>query len=271
MLDELNDSLSIPFDKSREEVWETVRQKTENSPKPRTVILRKRRLMWAAAVMIILIGSGLVIRFFHYTVKSEAGQIAEFFLPDGSKVSLSPQSKVTYFPLWWVVERKLTLKGEAFFEVQKGKRFSVKSSRGITSVLGTSFDIYARPDNYRVICYTGRVKVETRKNKNEIILTPGDKAEINTHGEIVFSKDSNPKQYVSWLYNQYVFTSAPIQYVLDELSRRYNVTITSQHKIEGRYTGNFSANIPVEQALSLVCKPFGLTFVKKAPGHFEIE
>jgi len=37
------------------------------------------------------------------------------------------------------------------------------------------------------------------------------------------------------------------------------------------YTGNFSAEIPVEQALNIVCKPFGLTFVKKDSNHFVIK
>ena len=272
LLDELNHSLTIPYDKSREEVWESIEKKMDSSkPKVHRLNYRKVRILWAAAMIALLAGSGVILRFFHYTVKSEPGQMAEFFLPDGSAVSLAAQSEVTYYPLWWSIERKVTLKGEAFFKVQKGKQFSVKSNRGVTSVLGTSFDIYARNDNYRVVCYTGRVKVEARSNKNEIILTSGEKAEINTQGEIAFSKDHKPSQYISWLNNQFVFTSAPIRFVLNEMARRYNVTITLQKAIKGSYTGNFSANTPIDQALSIVCKPFGLTFVKKENNHFEIK
>jgi len=271
-LDELNDSLEIPYNKSSEEVWETVQQKIERSrPKVHRLNFRQIRIIWAAAIIILLIGSGVAIRFFHYTVKSEAGQMAEFFLPDGSKVTLSAQSEVTYFPLWWSIERKVKLKGEAFFKVQKGKQFSVKSNRGITSVLGTSFDIYARPDNYRVVCYTGRVKVEARKSNKKIVLTPGEKAEINREGEISFSKEAKTGQYVAWLNKQYVFTSAPLAFVFGEMARRYNVSITLQYPVTGSYTGNFPASMPVEQALSIVCKPFGLTFVKKDSNHFVIK
>jgi len=272
ILDELNDSLSIPYNKSSEQVWESIEQNMQrNKSNIRRFNFRKTRVMWAAAIVLLLIGSASIIRFFHFTVNSEAGQMAEFFLPDGSKVTLAAQSEITYYPLWWSVERKVTLRGEAFFKVQKGKRFSVKSVRGITSVLGTSFDIYARPDNYRVVCYTGKVKVEARSGNKKIVLTPSEKAEIDSRGEIAFSKEAKANDYVAWLSNQYVFTSAPLSFVFGELSRRYNVSITLQHPVKGSYTGNFQASIPVEQALSIVCKPFGLNFVKKDGKHFVIK
>jgi transmembrane sensor len=41
----------------------------------------------------------------------------------------------------WSKERTLSLEGEAFFEVQKGSKFSVVTSDGIVEVLGTSFDV----------------------------------------------------------------------------------------------------------------------------------
>jgi ferric-dicitrate binding protein FerR (iron transport regulator) len=271
-LNKLNESLSIPYQKSKEEIWQSIQQEMSKSePKVIELNFRKMRMFWAAAVIVLLISSGLTIRFFHYTVESQPGQLATFFLPDGSEVSLAARSKATYYPLWWSFSRKVTLQGEAFFKVRKGKQFSVKSKRGITSVLGTSFDIYARNDNYRVICYTGKVSVKVRGNKNKIVLTPGEKAEINHLGEITFTKETKPGQFVDWLNNQFVFTSVPVQHVLEEMARRYNVTIIIDKPVTGSYTGDFSASTPVEQALTIVCKPFGLTFVKKDEHHFIIK
>ena len=264
MLDELNGSLSIPYNKTKEEVWKALNKNIKSNPvKTRRLNYRKVRMVWAAAMIALLVGFGLFLRFYHYTVAAKSGQIANFFLPDGSEVILSSESEAAYYPLWWAYSRKVTLKGEAFFKVQKGKKFSVKSARGITTVVGTSFDIYARADNYKVVCYTGKVSVKARESKQKIILTPGEKAEINTRGEIAFSKEKVTNQAISWINNQFVFTSEPLPSVFDEMARRYNVKIKMDEPFEEKYTGNFSTNMPVEQALSIVCKPFGLTFTKQ--------
>ena len=271
-LDKLNNSLYIPYDKSSNEVWESIQQKINKKPvKVRKLHFSKVRTIWAAASIALLVGLTLTLRFYHYSVKANPGKIASFFLPNGSEISLAPESEVTYYPLWWSVSRIVKLKGEAFFKVQKGEKFSVKSDRGITSVLGTSFDIYARTDNYRVVCYTGKVNVKARSGNNQIVLTPGEKAEINSEGEIAYSKEVRPNQYVAWINNQFVFTSTPITAVLAEVARRYNVTITIDKSVHGSYTGNFPASIPVEQAISIVCKPFGLTFVKQNEKHYVVK
>lgn len=272
MLDELHDSLSIPYNKSKEEVWESINKSIQSKPvKTRRLNYRRVRIVWAAAMIALLVGSGLFLRFYHYTVGAKPGQIANFFLPDGSEVILSPESEATYYPLWWAYSRKVTLRGEAFFKVQKGKKFSVKSTRGITTVVGTSFDIYARSDNYKVVCYTGKVSVKARDSKQKIVLTPGEKAEINIIGEILFSKEKVANQARSWINNQFVFTSEPLPSVFNEMARRYNITIVYHASDTLSYTGNFTSAIPVEQALSLVCKPFGLSFSKQGEKTFVIE
>ncbi len=272
MLDKLNDSLSIPYNKSKEEVWKAISHSIESKPaKTRRLNFGKVRMVWAAAMIALLVGVGLFLRFYHYTVETKPGQIANFFLPDGSEVILSPESEAAYYPLWWAYSRNVTLKGEAFFKVQKGKKFSVKSARGITTVVGTSFDIYARTDNYRVVCYTGKVSVKARESKQKIILTPGEKAEINKQGDIAFSKEKIANQAMSWINNQFIFTSEPLASVFDEMARRYDVKIIMEKPYKENYTGNFSTNIPVEQALSIVCKPFGLTFTKQEERMYVIK
>ncbi len=272
MLDELNDSLSISYNKSKEEVWSEINKQIKNQPaKTRRINFSRVRMVWAAAMIALLVGLGVLLRFYHYTVEAGPGQIANFFLPDGSEVVLSPASKATYYPLWWNYSRKVTLDGEAFFKVQKGKKFSVKSERGITTVVGTSFDIYARQDNYRVVCYTGKVWVKARKSSRKIILTPGDKAEIDAKGEILFSNEKAVGKYTAWINNQFVFTSEPVRLVFSEMARRYNVTILLKNAVTGNYTGNFSSNIPIEKALAIVCKPFGFTIEKQGNRTYVIK
>ncbi len=259
--------MEIPYEKSRDEIWEAIQQKiaVENKPVLRIRPVRAR-LLWAAATLALLVGLVALLRFYHQTAP---GQMATVTLPDESTVVLNAQSVLTYYPLWWTFSRKVVLTGEAFFKGPHGKRFSVKSTRGTVAVLGTSFDIYARKDNYRVVCFTGTVQV-TSRTKNRIVLTPGEKAEVNLRGEITFSKKIKTSDYNAWTDHQFVFTATPIASVLAEMARRYNVKIDLKKAVNENYTGNFSAEIPVEQALNIVGKPFGLTFVKVDNQHFII-
>ena len=39
-------------------------------------------------------------------------------------------------------ERIIQLRGEAFFEVEKGSRFVVQTGKGAVEVLGTSFNVF---------------------------------------------------------------------------------------------------------------------------------
>ncbi|GMT44173.1 MAG: hypothetical protein IEMM0006_0005 [bacterium] len=270
-LNNLHASLEIPYEESLDEIWEAMQQKIAVEDKPVRLRIRpaRMRFLWVAATLGLLIGLGALLRFYHHTIRTAPGQMATITLPDESTVVLNAQSKLTYYPLWWTFSREVVLTGEAFFKGPHGKRFSVKSTRGTVDVLGTSFDIYARKDNYRVVCFTGTVQV-TSRTKNRIILTPGEKAEVNPQGEITFSKEIKTSDYNAWTNQQFVFTATPIAAVLAEMARRYNVKIDLEKAVNKNYTGNFSAEIPVEQALNIVGKPFGLTFVKVDNQHFII-
>jgi ferric-dicitrate binding protein FerR (iron transport regulator) len=270
-LDKLHVSMEVPYEKGRDKIWDAMQQKMATKEIRIHRIQPARRRLWlVAATLAILMGVGALLRFYHRTIRTAPGQMVTLTLPDGSTAALNAQSVLTYYPLWWSISAKVTLTGEAFFKGHHSQRFSVKSDRGTVAVLGTSFDIYARRDNYRVVCFTGKVRV-TSRTKNRIVLTPGDKAVVNPRGEITFSKEIKTRDYNAWTNHQFVFTAVPLASVLNELARRYNVKIDLRKHIQAKYTGNFSAEIPVEQALNIVCKPFGLTFVKTDSRHFVIQ
>lgn len=267
-LDKLHRLMEVPYSKGKEEIWEAVQEKMpaeEKIVRP-LPIYRKTRWM-AAAVVALLIGLTALLRFYPVTVRTAPGQTASVALPDGSSVMLNAASWLTYHPLWWKFSPEITLEGEAFFTGRHNRHFTVRSKLGTVTVLGTSFDVYARSGLYRVVCFTGKVNVTSRTRKS-LVLTPGEKAEITPAGEITFTKDIRTDDYNAWTRGQFVFTAAPLPSVLDELARRYHVRIVLQQKISSGYTGNFSASIPVEEALNIVCKPFGLTFVKKDNGIY---
>ena len=272
-IDDFFANTDIAYTKSKDEIWDNLVSKTETkatiAPINKTSNFKLNIVYSIAATMLLIAGMFSVLRYYTTTIKSSPNQYISTNLPDGSTVSLAPNSTLTYYPLWWQLSRKVSLEGEAFFDVEKGKQFNVTSSLGKTIVLGTSFNIFSRGDEYNVTCVTGKVKVVSI-TKQEVILTPSYHAELNKSGEIKVSKNSYNDFNSSSTKDGFSFTSVPLQLVIDEIEDYYNVKITYQGDLNYLYTGFFSKQKPIEEVLNILCKPFGITYVKKAEDNYEI-
>ncbi len=262
--------VEIPFEKSKADVWDMLDEKIEDKPGAKKIRFRNRRLIAAmAASFLILIGTSLVMRFYTITIKSDFGEHLRAELPDNSSIELNAESSLSYHPYWWKFSRKIDFSGEGYFQIAKGSKLEVASSNGKTIVLGTSFNIYNRDNLYKVTCLTGKVKVVSVTNE-EAILTPDYHAEVDEQGNILVNKLEKPTQETDWTKNMFSFTAEPIMCVFNEIERQYDVKISVPKKIDYSYTGYFPKSIGIEQTLNLVCKPFGLTFVKKSGNEFLI-
>ncbi len=256
--------------KSKTEVWTNMEAKITDQPKGRLLSINFRiTKLVAAASIVILFSLGSFLRFYSVTIESPAGQHLEAFLPDQSKVNLNAKSSISYNPYWWKMNRKVKLEGEAFFEVQKGKKFTVVSPIGITQVLGTSFNIFAREEIYKVTCITGTVKVRSLLGY-EAIIKPNSKAEIIRNGEIKVSTNIETFPEISWRKNIFLFTATPVHAVFKEIERQYGVTIDSNINEESLYTGNFSREQNVEDVLQYVCPALGFKYIRKSTGEYII-
>jgi ferric-dicitrate binding protein FerR (iron transport regulator) len=261
---------ALPFEKSKEEVWESLSEKLMERPPARIVRFRTYRLQAAAAAMIVLLVSVfLVMRYYTVSINSAHGEFQTAQLPGGSIAELNAGSRLSYHPLWWEIKRIVRIEGEGYFEVAKGKEFQVRSENGFTEVLGTTFTIYARPDEYRVTCFTGSVKVVSGTGQ-EAILSPDYQARIGSEGHIIVSREKMPEIVNSWITGMFSFTAHPLRLVLDEIERQYDVRIIFQPQREYLYTGHFSKEKPVGEVMELIVKPFGLNFVQRSERSFEV-
>lgn len=253
----------INWAKSKADVWNELQTKMEHKP-ARVVSFRNNMIQWAAAaVVFVMIGVGGVISSYQKTIECLPGEHLVAELPDGSTVDLNAASKLVYYPLKWKWERKLKFEGEGFFNVQKGSTFTVNSANGITQVLGTSFNIYAREENYRVTCLTGKVQV-TAPNDEKVVLLPQNHVELE-EGKLVVTKMFEPEKAISWKQNYFFFAGRPLLEVIDEIERQYAVTIKLDPQLNNRNFGsNFSKQHSVEDVLDFVCKPMNLKFEKQA-------
>lgn len=256
--------------RSKAEVWATIESQMDARAKGRSLILNFTMAQWAVAAGIaILIATGSFLRFYSVDIQTTVGQHLVAELPDHSKVNLNAESTLIYYPYWWGITRIVHLEGEGFFEVQKGKKFTVKSSRGITQVLGTSFNVFSREEVYKVTCVTGCVKVKSRAGF-VVILKPNSKAEIQSDGRINVLNNIETYPEISWKKNIFLFTASPVFQVFKEIERQYGVHIEAKVDDRSLYTGNFTRDQNIEEILEYVCPALGLKYIRKSAGEYLI-
>jgi len=264
--------IDLPFTVSKDEVWKNLSgQLDQPRIEVRSVSLNPFYRMAIAASLILLLGISGFMRFYTKTVFTSAGQHLTLCLPDSSVIELNAQSNVKFHPYWFSISRTLTLDGEAFFKVIHGNQFKVQSLKGETTVLGTSFNIYSRDNDYNVTCFTGKVKVVSAEKNEIVLLTPNEQAFINKDGFLRLVQEVNVKTVKSWRDNMFVFTGSPIFKVLHEIERQYNIKIQFKADSNLTYTGNFSKSLSEKEVLDLVCTSLGLKFEARSGNEFLVE
>jgi ferric-dicitrate binding protein FerR (iron transport regulator) len=260
----------IVWKKSEKEVWAELERQINRKPIGKSVSLFPKVINWVAAVVIfLLVGFGSTVFVYTKTIRSVPGQKLLTELPDGSTVELNAGSTLKYHPLEWTFKRKLKFEGEAYFMVQKGKRFEVESANGTTQVLGTSFNIYARDNDYRVTCFSGKVKVVSNSNES-VLLSPNNHVEIE-NGEFIMKPNFKAEKAIDWKMNRFDFTGRPLNEVFSEIERQFAVKIQIQSELSNRnFSSNFSKPENVEEVLDYVCKSMQLKFIKQSESVFLI-
>lgn len=256
--DKVKDKLSeyrFEGEASDEKVADFFHQMDHPEPKKRDSFGGQVLKIAASVALFAMAGWGLY-QISETTISTGRGEFAQVELPDGSRVDLKYESAVSFNHISWWFERKLAFEGEGFFDVEKGSDFTVMSDAGNTTVLGTSFNIKSRGSRYEVKCFTGRVAVSS--GDSERILTPG-KATLFEEGREIRAFNFDPET-THWNQGEIHFQDQPLDVVLAELERVYDVKLKLTDDLEPiRYTGFFPTD-DLNLALKLVCDPLGLDF-----------
>lgn len=197
---------------------------------------------------------------FYITSKKEVstliGETTVLNLPDNSKVTINASSSVQIKRFNW--DRNITLRGEAYFEVEKGKKFTVATKDALVKVLGTKFNIISRDNYFETICYEGRVLVTYKNTKR--VLNVGDKFLVIDNKTI--ETRNTKKDPHKWNGDKSSFKNTPIKHVLKEFERHYNVRIKANFNVDEKFTGSF-VHDNENLALKSIALPFNLKIQKK--------
>lgn len=225
-----------------------MRRIAESKTQKRSGIQMYWRYVAVAAVLLILFipfkyfaDKNSADNYVTYSVTAHA-PVQKIELPDGSTVWLNRLSTLRYRKHFDEKFRKVELDGEAYFEVSKNvnRPFIVCTDDLNVKVLGTSFNIRSRKD----LCmadatlFEGSVEVCGSNNEGMIVLSPGQKAELNKTTGQLHVKQINLNTDVKWHDDVIRFDKATIFEITAVLERFYDVKIIISPDVDNNtYSG----------------------------------
>lgn len=193
------------------------------------------------------------------TITTPRGGTYQVRLPDGSLVTLNAASSLTYATaLNKRGERRVTLSGEAYFEIFKDKvhPFIVESNGQQVQVLGTHFNInaYADEPNTKTTLLEGSVKISPSQGTKSEILKPSQQAILDKTFNLRLEKLLNAEKAIAWTNvngkSMLVFYNDDLGTTLRKVSRWYNVEVVYQ--TTKNHTALFNGMISRDRNLSSV-------------------
>ncbi|WP_285060146.1 FecR family protein [Pedobacter ginsengisoli] len=185
----------------------------------------------------------------------------EILLSDDTKVWLNAATTLI-FPIVFadIQKRRLSLSGEAYFEVSKDKAhpFFVSVQNQMIEVLGTHFNISAYGDEQvvKTTLLEGAVKVSALSGDGKVvrssILKPGQQA--ISSGETIDVVQVDTEDMVAWKEGDFVFRRESLENIMIKLARRYNVEVIYQDKLisKQRFGGSISNQAKLREVLDML-------------------
>ncbi|AQG82067.1 FecR family protein [Spirosoma montaniterrae] len=192
------------------------------------------------------------------------GKTSRFTLPDGSTVTLNGNSRLRYAPRWATgTTREVWLDGEGFFRVThqaNHERFVVHLPNKLNiEVLGTQFNVLARPSRTRIVLSSGRIRLENQAGQ-QVEMRPGELVETSPRTKYVNRRRVNPVADASWQTDRLTFDDASLQDMVDRLEETYglSVTVKKPELLQQRFSGTVP-NHNVNVLLDGLAQLFGLS------------
>lgn len=200
--------------------------------KPASLIgFQMKTLLRIAAIMVLLLGVSFLVKITVFgtkqlTISGNDLQTHEpYQLADGSKVYLNGNSKITFSTDFGQENREITLRGEAFFEVQPNPNipFYISTGKTTTRVVGTRFNVYSDSlGKVKVTVVSGVVAFYSGTEANGVTLTAGEQAAY-TPGLAQIEKEPNPDpNFMAWKTGVLYFNETPILQAFHLLQKQYS-------------------------------------------------
>lgn len=194
----------------------------------------------------------------YITETTQRGEQRTVSLPDGSVVRLNAESSITFAEQLAALDtRDIQLSGEAFFDVVRDETrpFIIRSDNLVTTVLGTSFNIRAYPEDQTiaVTVATGKVKIESADHKKQKavnqFLVPGEQGLYDKMSATITRTNVNLEKYLAWKDGTILLEGASLEEATAILGRWYNAEFIFKNPglktctIDGKFRNDKLENI----------------------------
>ena len=164
--------------------------------------------------------------------RTKWGQKLNMTLADGTKVVLNSGSTLCFPERFEGNSREVELMGEAFFDVvkNKDKPFMIRSGDITTTVLGTSFNINAYPDEEEVAVTLATGKVKIASGDSTVFISPNQQAVFNHLNKTlsIFQVEISP--YIDWKNGIIHINDATLAETAAILERWYGISFVFENE-----------------------------------------
>lgn len=230
---------------------------------------RRGRFVWrATAAIIVLVMAGLLFReplilHLQADATTRVGESKSLTLEDGSRIQLNTDSAVAvhYTP---EAREVVLLKGEAAFEVIHDTRrpFRVHALSGVTTAVGTIFEVALSSQDVHVTVTEGRVRVQSGVDSAEI--GAGLQISYTSPDHLGVAAPVDVEAVSAWRRGRISFINEPLGEVVRELDRYHRgLIVLSDDALARRpVSGDFETADPlaavtaIEHSLGLHSRRF---------------
>lgn len=209
---------------------------------------------WIAAIALLLLlplagfwqgQEVLKNRFTMVRMETAMGSRSQLTLPDGTHVWLNAGSRLSYPQDFGIDNRRLTLEGEAYFDVTHNEKlpFEINTKEIELRVLGTQFTFsnYADDDIVTVDLAKGKVSLNDHLHHQEMYLSPNERMTYNKRTGEMKKTQINAENSTAWTKEELFFDEQPLSEIAKKLARAYNIKIQVANYLKDKsFYGSFS-------------------------------
>lgn len=233
------------------------------------ILSRGGRLVYDASKLVNADGQAISVN----TITTPRGGQYQIVLPDGTAVWLNAASSISFPTAFTGKERKVTITGEAYFEVARDKskpfRVSVIPREGVTggmevTVLGTHFNINAYPDEDAIRTTLVEGSVMVRKAGAQMKIVPGEQASVAVNGAVFNKSHPDIEEVLAWKNGRFKFNNTGVVGIMRQIARWYDVEIKTEGDLSAiRFSGGISRKDNIEKLLEILESEGRVKFIRQ--------
>lgn len=181
-------------------------------------------------------------------------------LSDGTKVWVNSESVLNFPNVFSEKERRITVEGEAYFEVAENpdRPFIVETGGIKITVTGTVFNVMSYPERSNIETTLVNGGVTVSDDKNSVVLRPDMQAVYTKSDGILIAREVDVSGYIAWKQGLFEFNNQSLEDIAVQLARWYDVEFVFEAEVLKTlyFTGAVKKMYPLEFILDRIRDSF---------------